>query len=173
MIEKSLIDILWVVLSAGLVLLMQAGFLCLEAGMTRSKNAINVAIKNLADFGIAVVLFWAFGFALMFGATKGGWIGWSQFFTPVGQDRAWLATFFLFQVMFCGTAVTIISGAVAERTRFAGYIIVSALVSGLIYPVFGHWAWGGLFEGASGWLAGRGFVDFAGSTVVHGSFSRR
>ncbi len=167
MIEKSLIDILWVLLSAGLVLLMQAGFLCLEAGMTRSKNSINVAIKNLADFGIAVVLFWAFGFALMFGATKGGWIGWSHFFTPVGQDRAWLATFFLFQVMFCGTAVTIISGAVAERARFAGYIIVSALVSGLIYPIFGHWAWGGNFEGASGWLAVRGFVDFAGSTVVH------
>ena len=162
-----MIDVMWVLVSAGLVFAMQAGFLCLEAGMTRTKNAINVAMKNLTDFGVAVLLFWAFGFALMFGATRGGWIGWSNFLAPVGQGGAWLSTFFLFQVVFCGTAVTIISGAVAERIRFASYIIVAAIVSGLVYPLFGHWVWGGAFEGPPGWLASLGFVDFAGSTVVH------
>ncbi len=149
--------------------MMQAGFLCLESGLTRNKNATNVAIKNVADFGVAVALFWAFGFALMFGISAGGWVGSSHFLTNVGHGaEAWLAAFFLFQVMFCATAATIVSGAVAERMRFVSYLIVTALVAGLIYPVFGHWAWGGVFHGEPGWLAALGFVDFAGSTVVHG-----
>ena len=165
--EKVLIDILWVVICAGLVFTMQAGFLCLESGLTRSKNNINVAIKNLTDFGISSALYWAFGFALMFGATQAGWIGSSHFLTGIGQGGGWLAAFFLFEMMFCGTCVTIVSGAVAERMRFGAYLMVAAIVSSLIYPVFGHWAWGGAYEGLPGWLRARGFVDFAGSSVVH------
>lgn len=164
----STIDVLWVLLSAALVFLMQAGFLCLESGMTRNKNNINVAIKNLTDLGISIILFWTFGFALMFGDTWHGWIGLTEFGLDFSQAGVWPVAFFLFQVMFCGTAVTIISGAVAERMRFDGYIILAALVSGLIYPIFGHWAWNGLDIGSSnGWLGQLGFVDFAGSTVVH------
>jgi len=132
--DKPLIDVLWVASCAGLVFLMQAGFLCLESGLTRSKNSINVALKNLTDFGIAVVLYWAFGFALMFGSTQGGWIGTTHFFTPVGQGGMWLAAFFLFQLMFCGTSATIVSGAVAERIRFAAYMIETIILAGLVYP---------------------------------------
>ncbi|MBI1930534.1 ammonium transporter [Candidatus Poribacteria bacterium] len=164
--EKSMTDILWVMITSGLVFLMQAGFACLESGLTRAKNSINVAIKNLTDAGISIVVFWVFGFAMMFGASKGGWIGSTHFFTDVGQEGAWLAAFFLFEAMFCSTATTIVSGAVAERMRFSAYICVAIIISGLIYPIFGHWAWGG-YERASGWLSVRGFVDFAGSTVVH------
>ena len=165
--EKSPVDLSWVIICAALILVMQVGFLCIEAGLTRTKNSINVAIKNLTDFGISILLYWTFGFAIMYGLTFHGWIGTTTFFVPIGQDEAWRCTFFLFQVMFCGTAVTIVSGGVAERIRFSGYIVVASLVSGLIFPVFGHWAWGGSLKGASGWLADRGFVDFAGSTVVH------
>ncbi len=162
------VDMLWVLICASLVFLMQAGFLCLESGLTRSKNAINVASKNVADFGLAVGLFWLFGFGLMFGHSLWGWIGLSHFAVPVGPgSEAWLSTFFLFQAMFCATAATIVSGAVAERMRFVAYLITAALVSVLIYPVFGHWAWGGAYNGSLGWLEQRGFVDFAGSTVVH------
>ncbi|ANQ86047.1 ammonia permease [Azoarcus olearius] len=162
------IDILWVVLCSGLVFLMQAGFLCLESGLTRSKNAVNVALKNLVDFAVAVALYWLFGFGLMFGASAAGLIGTDRFMAPVGQGAPGaLAAFFLFQAVFCSTAATIVSGAVAERMRFAAYLAVAALVGGLIYPVFGHWAWGGGLGGAPGWLAAIGFVDFAGSTAVH------
>lgn len=165
----SNLDLLWVLLCAGLVFLMQAGFLCLESGLTRTKNAINVASKNVADFGLAVMLFWLCGFGLMFGVSQQGWIGYSHFVVSVNQpDGAWLAAFFLFQAMFCATAATIVAGAVAERMRFAAYLITAAMVSGLIYPVFGHWAWGGLYSGVPGWLESLGFVDFAGATVVHG-----
>jgi len=146
---------------------MQPGFMCLEAGLARSKNSINVAVKNLADFCVSVMLFWAFGYALMFGASQAGWIGSSRFF-PQLNNSAELAAFFLFQTMFCSTATTIVSGAVAERMKFKAYLIVSAIASGLIYPLFGHWAWNGIEVGeALGWLNGLGFVDFAGSTVVH------
>ncbi len=166
--SPSLNDILWVLVSACLVFVMQAGFLCLETGLTRSKNNINVALKNLTDFGVAVLLFWALGFGIMFGPSWQGWIGTSDFAINLSQDALWPAVFFFFQVMFCGTAVTILAGAVAERMRFAAYLITAALVSGIIYPVFGHWAWNGLQTGESiGWLAAWGFVDFAGSTVVH------
>jgi len=95
--EKQAIDILWVLISAGLIFMMQGGFLCLESGLTRSKNSINVAIKNLIDFGIAVLLYWMFGYALMFGGTQGGWIGTTHFFVNVGQGGVWLSTFFIFQ----------------------------------------------------------------------------
>lgn len=162
-----MLDIFWVLLCSGLVFLMQAGFMCLESGMTRSKNSINVAVKNLADLGLSILLFWMFGFGLMFGTAQSGLFDGTTLF-PAFQNRPEAAVFFLFQAMFCGTATTIISGAVAERLTFRGYLIIAALVSGLLYPLFGHWAWHGLDGGTlTGWLGRLGFVDFAGSTVVH------
>ena len=163
----QILDILWLTLSFTLVLLMQAGFLCVESGVTRSKNAINVAMKNAADLVVAVFLFWLVGFALMFGDSFQGLVGSSDFMTSVGPESAWLASFFLFQAMFCATAVTIVSGVIAERVRFNGYLALSVLIAAVIYPVSGHWAWGGALSGNPGWLADLGFVDFAGSTVVH------
>ncbi|MFO0896589.1 MAG: ammonium transporter [Pirellulales bacterium] len=163
----SPLDLTWVLLSAALVMLMQAGFCCLECGVSRSKHNINVAIKNLVDFCVAGLAFWAFGYALMFGVSWAGVVGHSEF-GLAGGASPWLLSFFLFQLVFCGTSTTIVSGAVAERMRFSRYLLVSLLVSGLIYPLFGHWAWGGAFEGIpTGWLAKLGFIDFAGSTVVH------
>jgi Amt family ammonium transporter len=162
------IDALWVLISSGLVFLMEAGFLCLESGLTRSKNNINVAIKSITGFGVAALLFWGVGFALMFGQTNAGLFGTSDFLPDLGSNTTTLAVFLLFQVMFCATAVIIVSGAVAERTRFASYILIAAVMAVLIYPIFGHWAWNGSNLGSlSGWLGGRGFVDFAGSNVVH------
>ncbi|MEO1393811.1 MAG: ammonium transporter [Cyanobacteria bacterium J06634_5] len=161
------LDAAWVIGCAGLVLLMQPGFMCLESGLTRSKNSINVAVKNLADLGISICFFWGFGYALMFGASQAGWIGTSGFFLDIESD-AKLAAFFLFQMMFCGTATTIVSGALAERQRFQGYIVIAVVISGLIYPIFGHWAWNDVNTAElSGWLGRLGFVDFAGSSVVH------
>ncbi|MFC3608220.1 ammonium transporter [Stutzerimonas tarimensis] len=165
--QSASIDILWLVLCAGLVFNMQIGFLCLESGLTRSKNAINVAIKNMADLSVAILLYWLYGFALMFGSSAGGLFGNSHFLIEADGD-AWPMAFFLFQAMFCATAATIVSGAAAERMRFSAYLVVALLAAGLIYPIFGHWAWGGAFAEGEGWLAGQGFVDFAGSTVVHG-----
>ena len=165
--DTVLTDVFWVLICAGLVFLMQAGFTCMESGLTRSKNSINVAIKNITDFGISTILFWAFGFAMMFGESVNGWIGSTQFCLSL-DDGSWTSTFFLFEIMFCATAVTIVSGATAERLRFRSYIIISIILSGMIYPVFGHWVWNGIQSGtASGWLAQIGFIDFAGSTVVH------
>jgi ammonium transporter, Amt family len=161
----SMIDVLWVVLCAGLVLNMQLGFLCLESGLTRSKNSINVAVKNMADLSIAVLFYWGFGFGLMFGVSETGWFG--SGFRLLSFDDTWQAAFFLFQAMFCATAATIVSGAAAERMRFSGYLLVTIIAAGLIYPFYGHWAWGGSFSAGLGWLAERGFVDFAGATVVH------
>jgi len=165
------LDIAWLIGCSGLVFLMQPGFMCLESGLTRSKNSTNVAIKNLTDFAISVLVFWLFGFALMFGATQAGWIG-ASYFAPELADSARLAAFFLFQAMFCGTATTIVSGAVSERVRYSLYLCVCLMISGLIYPLFGHWAWNGIEDlgGSSavgGWLQALGFADFAGSTVVH------
>ena len=163
------LDLLWIVLCAALVFVMQAGFLCLESGLTRSKNSINVAAKNLADFAIAALVYWLVGFGLMFGPSWGGWLGiglWGLFDQIPVQTE--LLAFLLFQMMFCATATTIVSGAVAERMRFGAYLALSAWVSLLIYPVFGHWAWAGAWGlSEPGWLARLGFVDFAGSTVVH------
>jgi len=163
------LDQLWVLLCAALVFVMQAGFLCLESGLTRNKNAINVAAKNIADFAVASLLYWLVGFGLMFGPTWSGWVG-TGLYGLFGQlpEEPGLMVFVLFQMMFCATATTIVSGAVAERMRFGAYLAASVLVSLLIYPVFGHWAWaGGWGQSDPGWLAALGFVDFAGSTVVH------
>lgn len=162
------INTLWILVCAGLVFVMQAGFLCLESGLTRNKNSINVAAKNISDFAVAALVFWLLGFGLMFGESLAGWVGGSLFgaLDQLKDDPALLA-FVLFQIMFCATAATIVSGAVAERMRFGAYLALSAFVSVWVYPVFGHWAWGGLWTGEPGWLGRWGFVDFAGSTVVH------
>jgi Amt family ammonium transporter len=146
--------------------MMQAGFCCLESGYVRSKNSVNVAAKNFADFCISAGIFWVVGFGLMFGASANGIIGASDFVFSVSDDPGHIV-FFVFQLMFCGTSTTIVSGAVAERTRYVGYLMIAIVISLIIYPVFGHWAWGGVNGGAPGWLSGMGFVDFAGSTVVH------
>ncbi len=135
--------------------------------MIRSKNSINVAIKNLVDFCLSAWLFWLVGFGVMFGSSYAGFLG-TTHFAFNHNDDPWLLSFFMFQLVFCGTATTIVSGAVAERMRFTGYFVVCMLISCLVYPVFGHWAWGGVLEGmGEGWLQRRGFIDFAGSTVVH------
>ncbi|QDV44887.1 Signal transduction histidine-protein kinase BarA [Stieleria neptunia] len=165
--DLTSIDLLWVLLCTGQVLLMQAGFCLLESGMSRAKNSINVAIKNLIDICVSAIAYWVVGFGLMYGASLTGWLGSSHFLLGADVGSGLLA-FFLFQVVFCGTATTIISGAVAERIRFRSYVIISVFVSAIVYPVFGHWAWGGIVAGSgSGWLASLGFIDFAGSTVVH------
>ena len=167
-------NILWTIVAAALVFFMQAGFAMVEAGFTRAKSAGNIMMKNLMDASMGGFAFWAVGFALMFGASN-GIVGASHFFLS-GLDNGasegqWGYTFWMFQVVFAATAATIVSGAMAERTKFAGYLCYSFLITMLIYPVFGHWAWGNLLIGgndASGaWLANRGFIDFAGSTVVH------
>lgn len=159
--------IAWVLLASFLVAMMQAGFTCVETGFVRAKNSIHVAIKNLVDFCISCLLFSVFGYAIMFGDSING-----LFALPGLSYHEDLApetiAFFIFQMMFCGTATTIISGAVSERMRFAGYIIVTIVIAGLIYPIVGHWVWNGINQGeANGWLAQLGFVDFAGSSVVH------
>ncbi|QDU17795.1 Autoinducer 2 sensor kinase/phosphatase LuxQ [Gimesia maris] len=162
------IDILWILVCSLFVLFMQAGFCCLESGLSRSKNSIHVAIKNVVDVSIVGILYWIFGFGLMFGTTTGGFIGTTHFpFTNSGSD-IFLSAFFLFQLMLCVTAATIASGASAERMRFTAYLILSIVLGGIIYPVFGHWAWTSHFTGkAPGWLESLGFRDFSGSTVVH------
>lgn len=147
---------------------MQAGFALVETGFTRAKNAINIMMKNLMDFSMGSLAYWAIGFGLMFGISKSGWIGTSGFFLSdfkAGGDP-WVLAFWMFQVVFCATAATIVSGAMAERTKFSGYLLYTIIVSALIYPIFGSWAWGGLFHGG-GWLEKLGFINFAGSTVVH------
>jgi len=162
-------DIALLLACAVLVMLMQAGFCCLESGLVRSKNSINVAMKNLVDFCVASLIFWILGYALIFGESWRGFLGTDGFLFGDGVG-AWGLSFFLFQLMFCGTATTIISGAVAERMRFSGYLVVAVMVSGFIYPVFAHWAWGGGCDGETqGWLRQLGFIDYAGSTVVHGT----
>ena len=165
--EHSPFDEFWVLICAVLVVSMQAGFTCVESGMVRAKNSINVAFKNLIDFCIASVLFAVAGFGLMFGTSWHGLIG-DEPGMLLGEPTPWLFVFFFFQLAFCGTATTIVSGAVAERMRFSAYCVSAAMISLLIYPIVGHWAWGGAYTGVpSGWLAKLGFIDFAGSTVVH------
>lgn len=161
-------DYVWTLVVAALVFFMQAGFALVETGFTRAKNAINIMMKNLMDFSMGSLAYWAIGFGLMFGISKSGWIGTSGFFLSdfkAGGDP-WVLAFWMFQVVFCATAATIVSGAMAERTKFSGYLLYTIIVSALIYPIFGSWAWGGLFHGG-GWLEKLGFIDFAGSTVVH------
>ncbi|WP_188747397.1 ammonium transporter [Marinobacterium zhoushanense] len=167
MTDHQAFDALWLLLAAVLVLVMQGGFLCLESGLTRSKNAINVALKNAFDLLVTTALFWLIGFSLMFGPYD----GWAPDLGLMAADFSerpfWDAAFFFFQLTFCATAATIVSGAIAERTRFSTYILLTSLIAVMIYPLFGHLAWGGSLTGAPGWLAEQGFVDFAGSTVVH------
>ena len=152
---------LWTLIAAALVFFMQAGFAMVEAGFTRAKNAVNILMKNLMDFSMGSIVYWAIGFGLMFGASGTGWFGTSGFFlsdfTPDGDP--WVLAFWMFQVVFAATAATIVSGAMAERTKFTGYLLYSICVCGLIYPIFGSWAWGSLFNG-SGWLEGTGLHRF-------------
>ncbi len=162
------LNTLWVLITAFLVFWMQAGFALVEAGLTRAKNTTNILFKNLVDFLFASVAFWAIGYAFMFGASASGLVGTTGFFVPaVGDDVAGLPimAFWFFQLVFAGTAATIVSGSMAERTKFSSYMIYSFFISAFIYPISGHWIWGG------GWLStlplGAGFKDFAGSTVVH------
>ena len=165
----SNIDTLWVIDCAILVFIMQAGFMCMETGLSRYKNSINVALKNAADFGVSVVIFWIFGFGIMFGTSYNGFFGTDLFFFKT--EKAEYMTYFVFQAMFVATAATIISGAVAERMKFNGYLIMTVLATGIIYPVVGHWAWSSSYLTGSvkstGWLSDLGFIDFAGSTIVH------
>lgn len=156
------IDTIWVLLGAMLVFIMQAGFSLVEAGFARTKNTANILMKNLLDFCFGSLLFWAIGFGLMFGASQWGIFGKLDLFGKAG----WMGpipdtTFLIFQTMFSATAATIVSGAVAERTKFHAYLIYSVCIFGIIYPLSGHWSWGG------GWLSELGFHDFAGSAVVH------
>ena len=154
---------LWVLIAAFLVFLMQAGFGMVEAGFIRSKNAANVLMKNVLDFCFAALGFFVFGYAIMYGGDGPimGFKGWALTGVESPVEGLPLEAFWLFQAVFAGTVATIVSGAVAERMRFVAYLIYSFLISAFIYPVVGHWIWGG------GWLANLGFHDFAGSTVVH------
>ena len=163
--NATAIDTVWILLSAFLVFFMQAGFAMVEGGFTRAKNVGNIMMKNLMDFSFGSIAYWAFGFAIMFGNDLGGIFGTSGFFLiggdPSTQEGLWKLAFWMFQVVFAATAATIVSGAMAERTKFSAYLIFSFVISAVIYPVAGHWIWGG------GWLSNLGMVDFAGSTVVH------
>ncbi len=158
------LNYVWIVVCAILVFFMQAGFALLEAGAARAKNMVNVLMKNYMDLCFGALAFSTVGFAIMFGVNKTGWFGNSHWFLTGLKSEDYIQLFF--QIMFASTAATIVSGAIAERTKFAVYIIGSIFISALIYPVFGSWAWGSLFEG-TGWLKQLGFIDFAGSTVVH------
>ncbi|MCY3552195.1 MAG: ammonium transporter [Candidatus Poribacteria bacterium] len=175
--SKYMGDTLWVLVAAFLVFFMQAGFAMVESGFTRAKNAVNILMKNLMDFSMGSVAYWAIGFAIMFGAGN-AFMGTSGWFVPsesLAEGAATDASVFsalewssvptyaawLFQLVFAATAATIVSGAMAERTQFKSYLIYSVFITGIIYPVVGHWVWGG------GWLADVGMSDFAGSTVVH------
>jgi len=163
--EFSAVNTIWVLLGAALVFFVQAGFAMVETGFTRAKNAGNIIMKNLMDFAIGTPLFWLTGFGIMFGGA-GAFIG--GFDPLVRGDYSGilpagvpLPAYLIFQTVFCATAATIVSGAMAERTKFISYCIYSAIISAVVYPVSGHWIWGG------GWLAQMGFHDFAGSTAVH------
>lgn len=154
-------DMMWIVIAGMLVFFMQAGFALVETGLTRAKNATNIIMKNLMDFSIGAMVFWMLGWGFMYGSSAfGGLIGLSDFFKGPMDDPTFYRDWF-FQVVFAATAATIVSGAMAERTQFKSYLIYTAFISAFIYPVSGHWIWGG------GWLSELGFHDFAGSTVVH------
>ena len=160
----SAVNTIWVLLGAALVFFMQAGFAMVETGFTRAKNAGNIIMKNLMDFCIGTPLFWLFGFGIMFGDGKfiGAYKGIADStYASAAPDGVPFFAFLIFQTVFCATAATIVSGAMAERTKFISYCIYSAIISLLVYPIEAHWIWGG------GWLADLGFHDFAGSTCVH------
>lgn len=155
---NGVLDIMWILIAGIFVFFMQAGFTLVESGFTRSKNTINIIMKNLMDLCVGSLAFWAIGYTLMYGDDIGSFIGTpSLFFNDAGEMHN-----LFFQTVFCATAATIISGAVAERTKFSTYLILSLIMTAVIYPISGHWVWQG-----DGWLTNLGFIDFAGSTVVH------
>ena len=163
-------DVVWTCVAAFMVFFMQAGFAMVETGFTRAKNAVNILMKNLMDFSVGTVAFFLVGFGLMFGAKTSGFCGGTLFgLSGVTDGAGWEWTFLIFQTVFAATAATIVSGAMAERTKFSGYLVYSLFITLLIYPIFGSWAWGSLLLGdeGAGWLEKLGFLDFAGSTVVH------
>ena len=160
------LNIVWTCITAFLVFFMQAGFAMVETGFTRAKSACNIMMKNLMDFCLGSVAFFLIGFGFMFGGGS-EIIGLSHFASTDFSTSSLNWSFWLFQCVFAATAATIVSGAMAERTKFVSYLIYSAIVSAFIYPIAGHWMWGNLFGAGTGWLAEMGFVDFAGSTVVH------
>ena len=149
------LGMLWMLLSGILVFFMQAGFTLVETGMTRSKNAANIAMKNLLDICVGSLTYWLVGYSLMYGDTTNGWFFWSGLMQGEGADL-------FFQTMFAATAATIVSGAIAGRTKYSTYAIFSVVMTALIYPIAGGWQWQG-----SGWLTELGFIDFAGSSIVH------
>ena len=164
--EFSSVNTIWVLLGAALVFFMQAGFAMVVTGFTRAKNAGNIIMKNLMDFCLGTPIFWILGFGLMFGAGSfiGGYHGIASeanYGNGMLPDGVPFFAFFIFQTVFCATAATIVSGAMAERTKFAAYLVYSAVISAIVYPIEAHWIWGG------GWLSEMGFHDFAGSTAVH------
>ena len=151
------IDNLWILIAGILVMFMQPGFMLVETGFTRSKNSVNIVMKNFMDFSVGAITYWAFGFALAYGgSTLGGFVAYGNFFLE-GES-----TTYFFQVVFAATAATIVSGSVAERTKFSSYLLFQPFICGVIYPIVTHWAWSG-----QGWLTDLGFIDFAGSGVVH------
>ena len=153
----SYVDSLWIVVAGILVMFMQPGFMLVETGFTRSKNSVNIVMKNFMDFSVGAVSYWAFGFALAYGGTTlGGFLAYGNFFLE-GDSLT-----YFFQVVFAATAATIVSGAVAERTKFSAYLLFQPFICGVIYPIVTHWVWSG-----QGWLGDLGFIDFAGSGVVH------
>ena len=167
-LPQEVADIIWLCLTAFLVFFMQAGFAMVETGLTRAKNAVNIMMKNLLDFSFGAILFWAIGYAIMYSSGDSNFFGFDSALAFLGSANAptdnagyGLSAAWLFQVVFAATAATIVSGAMAERTKLISYIVYSIILSAVVYPFTGHWIWGG------GWLADMGIRDFAGSTVVH------
>lgn len=159
---------IWTIIAACLVFIMLAGFTLMESGLTRAKNASNVIMKTIIGFSIGAFAYWAIGFGLMFGESSSGLFGSDGFFlTGFAHDGDYQHySFWMLQLLFCSIVALIISGAMAERTRFIAHLIYTAALAAIIYPVFGSWAWGSMYHG-NGWLESLGFIDFAGSTVVH------
>ena len=154
---QSSVDMMWMMIGAILVFFMHAGFAMVETGFTRSKNTVNILMKNILTVSLGSILYFIVGFALMFGPSAFGIIG-TEGFALFGREDI---GFFVFQAVFAATCATIISGAVAERMKLSSYLLLTVAMTGVIYPVVGHWVWGG------GWLSELGFIDFAGSSVVH------
>lgn len=158
----SSVDTLWVIVGTVLVFFMQAGFAMVETGFTRAKNAGNIIMKNLLDFVLGSLMYWIIGFGVMFGPSVAGLIGMPDLFVQGNYDTTIPGyVFLMFQTVFAATAATIVSGSMAERTKFSAYLVYTLVISTIVYPISGHWIWGG------GWLSQLGFVDFAGSTAVH------
>lgn len=158
------LNTVWVLIAGFLVFIMHAGFTCVEVGFSQAKNSVNIIMKNLMTISIGVLMYYLMGFALMFGQDQMGFVGSSGFLLSNPDQFDFgipLEAFWFFQAVFAATCATIVSGAMAERTRFSAYLYFTVLITGFVYPIIGHWIWGG------GWLSQLGFIDFAGSTVVH------